>query len=232
MNKLNQSLEQDQNQEWKEKWVIEKTHKNLRKLLKITVSSYSQIQKLTSKMKEWDKITLQVKSWSAESFIKKLGDNGFDVKKWPKWQLTILKKEDILTAWAGFDEDMKKLDEKDKKELENNKKKLEKSKKELEKSKKELALANYGNNFAETLLDTLKWIQKNSLNKQDIIKNLEIIKKDTYAWNIVSSENNRQGRLESLNRIKILYKNNLKINSLINKIEKRLNSYDINQLKQ
>ena len=131
-NQLNQVPKQSQSLEWDKKWIIKWTKKSLKKLFsalviawmiswtavaKETVSSYSQIQKLTSKMKEWDKITLQVKSWSAESFIKKLGDNGFDVKKWPHWELTILKKEDILTAWAGFDEDMKKLDEKDKKGL-------------------------------------------------------------------------------------------------------------------
>ena len=250
MDKLNKVPEQSQNHEWEKKWVIAWTKNSLWKLFSAlviawmiswtaiaqeTVSSYSQIQKLTSKMKEWDKITLQVKSWSTESFIKKLGDNGFDVKKWPKWELIITKVVDLWSLEAFMDEQDKKLNKKTrsealqaKKQLEQHKKQLEQHKKQLEQHKKYLALATYGDDLAKTLLDTLRWIQNNTLSEINIIANLKTIKKDAYAWNIISSENNRQAQLNGLETIKLFYSKNKTITNLIDQIEQKLKSYPIN----
>ena len=177
------------------------------------ITSYKQLQKITNKMKEKDTITVQIKSWNINYFIEKLKKDGFEVKKWKNWELVITKKqkkeEDSLAAWGDFEKDMETYDKITQKELAESKKELAESKKEKE--------------FAKTLLDTLRWIQKGSLNKQEVVENLEKMKKDVYAWNIVSSEYNRKTRLDGLDTIKTIYKKNKKIVSIIKKIKEKLN---------
>ena len=233
MANLNKLPEQNNNPENNESSIIKKTKKDISKLFSAvvislslinspvnaweTITSYNQLQKITSKMKEQDTITVRVKSWNIDNFIKKLEDKGFEVKKWKNWKLIITKKqkkeekkeEDLLAAWGDFEKDMETYDKV--------------SQKELAESQKELAESQKEKEFAKTLLDTLRWIQKGSLNKQEVVENLEKMKKDVYAWNIVSSEYNRKTRLDGLDTIKTIYKKNKKIVSIIKKIKEKLN---------
>ena len=256
MNKLNhpnQSPEHSKNHESEKNSILSSTKNSLKKLLsavivawvlqwnalshEITISSYDQLQKITSKMKEQDTITVQVKSWNIDNFIKKLEDNGFDVKKWKNWKLVITKKqkEEDWGEWNFMKKVIKETHketktkaEQSKKEAEQSKRKAEQAKRKAEQAEMELALTNYEENFATILLNTLEEVKKWSITKEKLIDNLKKMKKDVNAWNIVSSKYNRKTRLDGLDTIKVFYPKNKTILNLIDQIEKKLKSYPVN----
>ena len=187
-------------------------------------SALNNLEHRCEQLKPWTEYVIQMTQQELDEHFRKTIQKTWCDIKLKNWKIIIVKKqeeEDPLAWWWDINADMKKIDEKTHKEA-------EQAKKEAEQEKIYLALANYGEEFAKTLLNTLKWIQKNSLTKHEIIKNLKIMKKDVYAWNIVPSEKVRLSWLNWLETIQMIYKKDKTINNLIKQIIKKLNSYEVN----
>ncbi len=246
----NEKLDNKEQWEEKEKGIVEWTKKSLNKLFsailiagviswsavaKEQLNGYDEVKELTDNMKAWEKIELSVKSGDMESMKKKLEDDGFEVSFEEDGRVVIVKEEEpSLAAWGDFDEEIEKADreseeslKESKESLAESKESLAESKESLAESKEYLAIAKYKEEFSRTLLDTLEWMQEDEINKKEIIENLQKMKKVVYAGNLVDSEKNRKAMNSGLDTIKLMYPEEKKILDLIEEIQKKLNSYEI-----
>jgi len=224
----------------------EETTINYQELKTIHAHSSQEIWKIFKSLKEWEKIILisPLSDETISELIEKLWFN-FKIEfnqinnkdKWNflMWRLT---KEEEEMGRQMFEEAKKhmnkKIQEIDRKrkearqKLEESEKRREEARQRREKARQELALSNYGLEFSQILLDTLKWIDKKSISPESIITNLKKLKEIIHIWNIMPSEKSKKNVLNWLETIKLVYPKDKEINNLVDNIIKQLKSYDVN----